>query len=72
MLRTQHADATIFYVRTHSPRGICESSADLFSVRWLCAARRKPIVLGPNSISVVVDGETHTLANVVRDNAWAQ
>jgi hypothetical protein len=35
-------------------------------------ARRKPIVVGPRSISVVVDGESHTLANTVRDFAWVQ
>lgn len=38
----------------------------------LVAARRKPIVLGPRTASVVVDGETHTLANAVRDVAWIQ
>lgn len=33
--------------------------------------RRKPIVLGPRTISAVVDGESHTLGNVFRDVAWA-
>lgn len=36
------------------------------------AGRRKPIVIGPNSIAVIVDGEGRTLANAVRDTAWLQ
>ena len=32
--------------------------------------RRKPIVLGPRTISAVVDGESHTLGNVYREVAW--
>ena len=43
-----------------------------FSPSSPSAGRRKPIVVGPHSISVVVDGEGHTLANVVRDTAWLQ
>lgn len=36
------------------------------------SGHRKPIVVGPRSISVVVDGEGHSLANVVRDVAWTR
>ena len=39
--------------------------------RMALSGHRKPIVIGPRSISVVVDGEGHTLANMVRDVAWA-
>lgn len=38
--------------------------------RMALSGHRKPIVIGPRSISVVVDGEGHTLANMVRDVAW--
>ncbi len=41
-----------------------------YARRFAVAARRKPITAGPRSIAVVVDGETHTLANAVRDAAW--
>lgn len=41
-----------------------------YEKRLTISARRKPIVLGPRSMSVVVDGEGHTLANVVKDVAW--
>jgi DNA-directed RNA polymerase subunit L len=41
-----------------------------YEKRLTTSARRKPIVIGPRSLSVVVDGEGHTLANVVRDTAW--
>jgi len=41
-----------------------------YEKRLAISGRRKPIVSGPNSISVVVDGEGHTLANVVRDASW--
>lgn len=41
-----------------------------YEKRLVVSARRKPIVVGPRSISVVVDGESHTLANTVRDFAW--
>ncbi len=40
--------------------------------RMALSGHRKPIVIGPRSIQVVVDGEGHTLANVVRDVAWTQ
>jgi hypothetical protein len=36
------------------------------------AGRRKPMVIGPNSIAVIVDGEGRTLGNAVRDAAWLQ
>ena len=41
-----------------------------YEKRMALSGHRKPIVIGPNSISVVVDGEGHTLANVVADVAW--
>jgi DNA-directed RNA polymerase subunit L len=40
--------------------------------RMALSGHRKPIVIGPKSIQVVVDGEGHTLANMVRDVAWTQ
>ena len=43
-----------------------------YEQRLALSGRRKPIVIGPRSISVVVDGEGHTLANVVRDVSWLQ
>jgi len=43
-----------------------------YEKRLAISGRRKPIVVGPHSISVVVDGEGHTLANAVRDVAWLQ
>lgn len=36
------------------------------------AGRRKPLVLGRNSIAVIVDGEGRTLGNAVREAAWLQ
>lgn len=38
--------------------------------RMALSGHRKPIVIGPRSINVIVDGEGHTLANMVRDVAW--
>ena len=43
-----------------------------YEQRLVVSGRRKPIVLGPRSISVIVDGESHSLANAVRDVAWLQ
>lgn len=43
-----------------------------YEKRLAISGRRKPIVIGKRSINVVVDGEGHTLANVVRDVAWLQ
>lgn len=43
-----------------------------YEKRLSISGRRKPIVIGPRSISVVVDGEGHTLGNVVRDVSWLQ
>lgn len=40
--------------------------------RLAISGRRKPIVIGPRSATVVVDGEGHTLANAVKDMAWLQ
>lgn len=45
-------------------------STNPYEKRLAISGRRKPIVVGPRSISVVVDGEGHTLANVARDVAW--
>ena len=45
-------------------------STNPYEKRLAISGRRKPIVVGPRSISVVVDGEGHTLANAVRDVAW--
>jgi DNA-directed RNA polymerase subunit L len=45
-------------------------STNPYEKRLAISGRRKPIVVGPRSISVVVDGEGHTLANPVRDVAW--
>jgi DNA-directed RNA polymerase subunit L len=45
-------------------------STNPYEKRLAISGRRKPIVVGPRSISVVVDGEGHTLANSVRDVAW--
>lgn len=47
-------------------------TTDPYEKRLAISGRRKPIVVGPRSISVVVDGESHTLANTVRDVAWLQ
>jgi len=40
--------------------------------RLALSGRRKPIVIGPRSINIVVDGEGHTFANMLRDVAWTQ
>lgn len=45
-------------------------SANPYERRLVTSARRKPIVVGPRSIAVVVDGEGHTLAGAVTDVAW--
>jgi len=45
-------------------------STNPYEKRLAISGRRKPIVVGPRSISVVIDGEGHTLANSVRDVAW--
>ena len=45
-------------------------STNPYEKRMALSGHRKPIVIGPNGISVVVDGEGHTLANVLRDVAW--
>jgi DNA-directed RNA polymerase subunit L len=41
-----------------------------YEKRMALSGHRKPIVIGPRSMNVVVDGEGHTLANMVRDVAW--
>ncbi|PRW56401.1 dna-directed rna polymerase i and iii 14 kda polypeptide [Chlorella sorokiniana] len=45
-------------------------SANPYEKRLVTSARRKPIVVGPRSIAVIVDGESHTLGGVVTDVAW--
>ena len=45
-------------------------STNPYEKRLAVSGRRKPIVMGPRSISVIVDGEGHTLGNVTRDVAW--
>ena len=45
-------------------------SANPYERRLVTSARRKPVVVGPRSIAVVVDGEGHTLAGAVTDVAW--
>ncbi|KAI3428326.1 hypothetical protein D9Q98_006706 [Chlorella vulgaris] len=45
-------------------------SANPYEKRLVTTARRKPIVLGPRSAAVIVDGESHTLAAAVTDVAW--
>ena len=45
-------------------------SCSPYEKRMALSGHRKPIVIGPNSISVVVDGEGHTMANMVADVAW--
>lgn len=47
-------------------------SANPYEKRLVTTARRKPIVLGPRSAAVIVDGESHTLAAAVTDVAWLQ
>lgn len=47
-------------------------STNPYERRLAISGRRKPIVIGPQSIAVIVDGEGHTLANAVRDVAWLQ
>ncbi|GAB4821903.1 hypothetical protein N2152v2_008949 [Parachlorella kessleri] len=41
-----------------------------YQKRLAISGRRKPVVIGPNSISVIVDGEGRTLGNALRDAAW--
>ena len=45
-------------------------SANPYEKRLVTSARRKPIVVGPRSVAVVVDGESHTLGGAVTDVAW--
>lgn len=45
-------------------------SADPYEKRLVTSGRRKPIVVGPRTIAVVVDGESHTLGAAVSDVAW--
>lgn len=47
-------------------------SADPYEKRLVTSGRRKPIVVGPRTIAVVVDGESHTLGAAVSDVAWLQ
>ena len=41
-----------------------------YEKRMALSGHRKPIVIGPKSINIVVDGEGHTLANMVKDVSW--
>lgn len=45
-------------------------TANPYEKRLVTSARRKPIVLGPRTAAVIVDGESHTLAGAVTDVAW--
>ena len=47
-------------------------SANPYERRLVTSARRKPIVLGPRTAAVIVDGESHTLGRAVTDVAWLQ
>lgn len=47
-------------------------SADPYEKRLVTSGRRKPIVVGPRTAAVVVDGESHTLGAAVCDVAWLQ
>lgn len=47
-------------------------SANPYERRLVTSARRKPIVVGPRTAAVIVDGESHTLGAAIADVAWLQ
>eukprot|EP00887_Chlorella_sp_A99_P002611 scaffold6.g2611.t1 len=45
-------------------------STNPYEKRLVISARRKPIVIGPRTAAVVVDGEMHTLGNAYAEVGW--
>lgn len=47
-------------------------STNPYEKRLVISARRKPIVVGPRTAAVVVDGEMHTLGTSFQELGWWQ